>query len=396
MFKKLLNSLLTKGVHPISSSGESAGTRSGKSTRSRSSNTADDRVNTLVFTSTRMDGQYVIREVLSDGARNPVFLFTSRSQAHFDALLTGALPGGHKIASCADDTNAPGVAYDPIEGCRDNDEIFETLEAFDAMGANAAEETLCAIKWIRSNNLIPTTPMLISLLSSERKIHPDSRLPESACPPMPDEIRSVGLTRSPFLNTTTVTAAGRYFNVLNAALEHPWLDTNFANPRPGVILRVDKNNRAHRFQTFGILRDYLRRDQAPDALRPTVILDEADGFMPPSLMLRALATDKMRIILMPEIADRLFSSGQIDNLLPRFDKLMWFRTHSGGAKALYEKIHAGAASKVAGSAYDISCATLNLHTRITRVNGASTYEDLAALSGKTGRTMPKERSVLPV
>lgn len=396
MFKKLLNSLLAKGIHPIASSGESAGTRSGKSIRSRSGNTADDRPNTLVFTSTRMDGQYVIREVLGDGARNPVFLFTSRSQAHFDALLMGALPGGHKIISCEDDATNPGVAYDPIEGCRDNDEIFETLEAFDAMGANAAEETLCAIKWIRSNNLIPTTPMLIALLSSDRKIHPDSRLPVSACPPMPDEIRSVGLTRSPFLNTTAVTAAGRYFNVLNAALEHPWLDTNFANPRPGIVMRVDKNCRAHRFQVFGILRDYLRRDLPSDTLRPTVILDEADGFMPHALMLRALSTDKMRIILMPEIADRLFTSGQIENLLPRFDKLMWFRTHSGGAKTLYDKLHSGSSSKIAGSAYDMSCASLNLHTRITRFNGVSTYEDLAALSGKTGRSLPKDRAVLPV
>lgn len=335
--------------------------------------------NTLVFTCTRVDSQYVIRETLASGLHNPFYLITSRSRAHFEALFSTTPGFAHRFLP-ADAPGPAGAAYDPLADCRDDDEIIDNLHAFEPLGVLAGGHTRLALAWIRAQGAHPNLPLLLRLLTSSGRVHPDSPLPDPTADLDPAPFRA-GHLLAPDTPPVVLTALTRYYDEVNAALAHPWLPADVClSPPARVVVLLDKSNRVHSFQMHGALRELERRDFYPARPSPILVAEEADRFIAPALLRRLIASESTRLVLIPEIAERLLRDENGPVLEKHVGRFIWFRTHSGIGKTLYDKMRADRKGLM-GTAHDISCATLDLNARIIHENGVSTFEDLAAASG---------------
>lgn len=339
--------------------------------------------NTLVFACTRVDSQYIIRETLSSGLHNPFYLITSRSRSHFEALFSTTPNFTHDfhVPGAAID---PGAAYDPIADCHDDEEVLENLNAFEPLGSFAGRTTRLALEWLREQGQRPNLPLLLRLLTSTGRVNPDSTLPDPtrALDAAAFRDRHLCAGETPAL---ALASLSRYFDELNAALAHPWMTTaDCLTPATRVVTLIDKGNRTHAFQMHGALRELVRREYDPARPSPILVAEEADRFIAPGLLKQLLTSEKTRLVLIPEIAERVLTPETTELMENNVGRFVWFRTHSGVGKTLYDRLH-GDHSRISGSAHHLSCATLNLNARIIRENGVSTFEDLAAASGVTPR-----------
>ncbi len=339
--------------------------------------------NTLVFACTRVDSQYIIRETLTSGVQNPFHLITSRSRSHFEALFSTAQNFTHDFHAPGA-TLAPGEGYDPIADCRDDDEVIDNLNAFEPLGSFAAQMTRAALTWIRHQGLHPNLPILLRLFTSSGQVNPDSSLAD----PAPDVDVAKFRTehaQDPDSSRLATAALTRFYDEINASLAHPWLaTTDCLSPAARTVTLIDKGNRTHAFQLHGALRELVRREYDPARPAPIIIAEEADRFIAPALLKQLITSEKTRLVLIPEIAERILTADTTELFENNFGRFVWFLTHSGAGKILYDKLH-GDRGGITGSAHDISCATLNLNSRIVRDNGVSTFEDLAASSGVVTR-----------
>lgn len=331
--------------------------------------------NTIVFTCTRTDSQYVIHELLPAESPAPIFLFSSRSQAHFDALMSDARDFRYRFQRDDAENLLPRAGYDPIRGPRSVDEIIERFSAFEPMGKMTEQLTRAALAWISKNNLAPSVDLLIRLLSTTGVVEKPSNLPPSD-PAIPVEnFRREHLAdESP---RSAATGVKRYFDALNATIPQGWLTVEgYAGASQGLILRVDTKNTAHRFQMQGILRDHLDHGQVTNAHTPVMILDESDRFIPPALLLRALRSVKIRVVFMPENPDGYFAAENSAEMISWFGKVIWFRSTSETGKSLFHSLNPS--KKCVGTAYAITCDSLDLNARIIHEKGVNRFENLIA------------------